>query len=76
MDAFLHPDLESMRTELVGHGLSKDLAEQVLGEVYTPAVLSRQMRATSRLTRRYLDELGAFDDPQAAAELHTYGYAP
>jgi hypothetical protein len=76
MDAFLHPDLESMRTELVGHGMSKDLAEQVLGEVYTPAVLSRQMRATSRLTRRYLDELGAFDDPQAAAELHTYGYAP
>jgi len=74
MDTFLRPDLESMRTELVRQGLSEDQAEQVLGEIYTPDVLSRQVRATSRLTRRYLDELGAFDDPQSAAELHAYGY--
>jgi len=76
MDAFLHPDLEGMRAELVGHGLTEDLAEQVLGEVYTPEVLGRQMRATSRQIRRYLDDLGAFDDPEAAAELHAHGYAP
>ncbi|NWF29771.1 diiron oxygenase [Streptomyces sp. PKU-EA00015] len=75
MDAFLLPDLESLRAELTGYGLSKEQVEQVVGEVYTPEVLSRHSRATSRMTRRYLDQLGAFDDPRAQAELHAHGYA-
>ncbi|HET6356855.1 diiron oxygenase [Streptomyces sp.] len=74
MDAFLLPDLESLRTELTGYGLSADQVEQIIAEVYTPEVLSRHSRATSRMTRRYFEQLGAFDDPRALAELHAHGY--
>ncbi|MEU1513136.1 diiron oxygenase [Streptomyces sp. NPDC005811] len=69
MDAFLRPDLDALREELTGYGLSKDDAEQVLAEVYTPKVLGAHFRATSQQTRRYFHELGAFDDPMARAAL-------
>ncbi|MFE2644587.1 diiron oxygenase [Streptomyces nigra] len=74
MDAFLLPDLDSLRIELTGYGLSTDEAEQVITEVYTPDVLSEHTRVTSRMTRRYFEQLGAFDDPAALADLHAHGY--
>ncbi|KUL39713.1 diiron oxygenase [Streptomyces regalis] len=73
MDAFLRPDLDALREELAGYGLSKDHVEQVIAEVYTPEVLADHFRATSQQTRRYFRDLGAFDDRAAQAELAAHG---
>lgn len=73
MDAFLRPDLDALRTELVGYGLKRDEVEQVVTEVYTPEVLSEHARATSQQTRRYFRELGAFESAEAQDELAAYG---
>ncbi|MFC5215346.1 diiron oxygenase [Streptomyces coerulescens] len=73
MDAFLRPDLDALRAELAGYGLSKDDVEQIVAEVYTPEVLADHSRATSQQTRRYFRDLGAFDDPVAQSELAAYG---
>ncbi|GAA2422331.1 diiron oxygenase [Streptomyces glaucus] len=73
MDAFLRPDTEALRAELTGYGLTRDSAEQVAAEVYTPEVLSSHALATSRQARRYFRELGAFDDAQVRDELAAYG---
>lgn len=72
MDAFLRPDLDALREELAGYGLSRDDVEQVVAEVYTPEVLGEHSRATSQQTRRYFRELGAFDEPMTRAELAAY----
>jgi hypothetical protein len=75
MDAFLRPDTEALREELTGYGLTREEADQVVAEVYTPEVLSTHALATSRQTRRYFRDLDAFDTPEVQDELNKYGLA-
>ncbi|MGX9887323.1 diiron oxygenase [Streptomyces sp. NPDC002276] len=74
MDAFLRPDLVAMGAELASYGMDSDAVEQTLAEVYSPEILNAHARATSRMTRRYFEAVGAFADPKAKDELHSYGY--
>jgi hypothetical protein len=75
MHAFLQPDVDAIRVELVGYGLSRDAAEQVLREVYAPEVVRAHSRAVSQQTRRYFEDLDAFEDPEALDQLAAYGFA-
>ncbi|MFF2773864.1 diiron oxygenase [Streptomyces sp. NPDC058052] len=73
IEAFLRPDLPAVRHELDGYGLSRDEAERVIAETYTPEAVGAHLAATSRQTVRYFEGLGAFDDPEAADELRRHG---
>jgi hypothetical protein len=73
IDAFLRPDLDAIRLELAGYGLSRSAAEQITGEVYTPDVVREHVRGTARQTVRYLLALDVLDDPRAAEEFHRFG---
>ncbi|MDX2292338.1 MULTISPECIES: diiron oxygenase [Streptomyces] len=74
MHAFLHPDMDALREELAGYGMPRDDVEQVLAEVFTPAVLSEHALATSRQTRHYFELLGACSSAEAVEELVRYGF--
>jgi hypothetical protein len=74
MDAFLRPDLVALGAELASYGMDSDAVEQTLAEVYSPEILNGHARATSRMTRRYFEAVGAFADPKARDELQSYGY--
>ncbi|MFJ8039572.1 diiron oxygenase [Kitasatospora sp. NPDC096147] len=74
MDAFLRPDLDALKGELATYGLSRDEAEQVAAEVYSPEVVGAHSRATSRMTRRYFESAGAFAIPEAVDQLAVYGF--
>ncbi len=76
MDAFLRPDIEALRLELAGYGLSAQETEQIAAEVYTPEVVAEHARATSAQTRRYFADLGAFDSAAAQDEMAAYGFRP
>jgi hypothetical protein len=76
LDTFLRPDLDTLRVELGGYGLTRDDTEQVIAEVYAADVLATHGRNASRQVRRYFEEVGAFDDPAARAELVARGFAP
>lgn len=60
--AFLNPDLPAVRAELLGYGLSRDDAEQVVAEVYDERTVREYARDTARLTMRHFAAVGALDD--------------
>jgi hypothetical protein len=61
--AFLHPDRPAIREELLGYGLSRDDAEQVIAEVYDERTVREYARDTSRLTVRHFASVGVLEDP-------------
>ncbi|HET9081693.1 MAG TPA: diiron oxygenase [Trebonia sp.] len=75
IDAFLRPDLPTLRQELTAYGITPEDVEQILAETYAPHVVAAHARSTARHTLRYFDELGAFDDQRARDQLHEHGLA-
>ncbi|MDX8053969.1 diiron oxygenase [Lentzea sp. BCCO 10_0798] len=71
--AFLHPDLPAVREELLGYGLSRDDAEQVLAEVYDEHTVREYARDTARLTLRHFASVGVLDDPAARDRFEELG---
>jgi hypothetical protein len=71
--AFLHPDLPSVREELLAHGLSADDSEQVLAEVYDERKVREHARGTARLTLRHFTSVGVLDDPAARERFEELG---
>ncbi|WP_341718658.1 diiron oxygenase [Micromonospora sp. FIMYZ51] len=76
IDAFVRPDTAAMTAELTGYGLSRQQAEQVVAEIYTPDILRAHAAGTARQTVAYLRELEAFGDPAVIDECHRYGLLP
>ncbi|MFD7625417.1 diiron oxygenase [Streptomyces sp. NPDC059851] len=73
VDAFLRPDTDAIREELLGYGLSHDSAEQVLAEVYDECTVAAHTRLTAKRTLHYFTSLDVLDDPEVAQEFRTYG---
>ncbi|MCX4526997.1 MULTISPECIES: diiron oxygenase [unclassified Streptomyces] len=73
IDAFLRPDTDAIREELLGYGLSRDSAEQVLAEVYDECTVAAHTRMTSKRTLHYFTSLDVLDDPRVEQEFRTYG---
>jgi hypothetical protein len=71
--AFLHPDLPSIRAELMSYGFTRDQTEQVLAETYTPAAVGGYVRASTTSLIRYLRELEVFEDPEAGDRFRAVG---
>jgi para-aminobenzoate N-oxygenase AurF len=71
-DAFLRPDLPALRAELVGYGLSRDEAEQVLAEVLPEGLIRKTARDAAQQTVHHFTRLGALDDPEIRAAFETY----
>lgn len=72
--AFLEPDRESLTAELCGYDLSRDEAEQVVGETFTEEVVGDYARMTARHTLKYCREAGVFDHLSAVERLHELGF--
>ncbi|MFD8805375.1 diiron oxygenase [Streptomyces sp. NPDC059597] len=71
--AFLQPDRDAIRGELLAYGLGRDDAEQVLAEVYDEETVATHTRATAKRTLHYFTALDVLDDPRAKEEFHAYG---
>jgi P-aminobenzoate N-oxygenase AurF len=74
IDAFLHPDIRAIAEDLRDQGISADDAEQVVAEIYTSNLVRDHMSITSRQTRKHFRELGAFDDPEIAEAMASWGF--
>ncbi|MFJ7335488.1 diiron oxygenase [Streptomyces sp. NPDC101110] len=71
--AFLQPDLDAVRAELLGYGLTRDDAEQVLAEVYDAKTVAAHTRATAKRTISYFVALDVLDDPMVEHEFRAHG---
>lgn len=67
---FLDPDLEGMREDLLGVGVSTDRAEQVLGDCFDDGRLLVQRQSMARQTLQYFTELGTFEAHELQERLH------
>lgn len=75
VDMFLTVDLAAVESDLRSAGLSADDAHQVAVQTYRTEDVARQKRQASSRTLRYFDELDAFRDASAQAELIRFGLA-
>ncbi|MBM0201674.1 diiron oxygenase [Micromonospora sp. NPDC051227] len=76
INAFLRPDTDAIRSELISYGLARDDAEQVLAEVYDEKTVLAHTRATAVRTVQYFATLDALELPSVEAEFHRYGLLP
>jgi len=61
--AFLSPEQDSLRAELAGYGMDREVVETILAEVYAPSVIDSYARQTAARTIGYVEQLDAFSDP-------------
>lgn len=73
INAFLAPDEDAVRNDLLFAGLGEDAVEQILSETYRTSGAHRQMAASATQTLSYFRTLGAFDTQQSIEELNRYG---
>jgi hypothetical protein len=66
IEAFLRPDFDDMRAELLGYGLAREAVEQVLAETFPDAVVEADRRRIARYTVRYFVEVGALEVAEVA----------
>ncbi|MEU9050267.1 diiron oxygenase [Streptomyces sp. NPDC048384] len=71
--AFLQPDRDAIRAELLEYGLPRDDAEQVVAEVYDEATVAAHTRATAKRTLHYFTALDVLDDPRTKEEFRVHG---
>lgn len=70
---FVDPDIPSVENEIIGYGLSRDAAKQVVGELFPDRAVSSYARAVAQQTIRHFSSVGALDDPGVRAEFMAYG---
>jgi hypothetical protein len=73
LDAFLRPDFDDARKEMLGYGLSRDAVEQIVTESYPAPAVDADRRHVARYTVRYFEEVGALDHPEVAAAFDRAG---
>lgn len=76
INAFLSPDTDAIRAELLSYGLARDDAEQVLAEVYDEEIVRTHTQATAQRTVQYFTALDALELPSVEAEFHRFGLLP
>lgn len=72
VDAFLRPDVDAARAELLGYGMARDDVEHVLADVYAEPAMQAFTRGAAQHTVRLFAELGALDVAAADAEFRRY----
>jgi len=73
MAEFTAPDLNGLRRELAGYGLTAREAYAVCDELHSPERLRTEMAATGAATLRYLERCGALSHGRVSDELGTAG---
>ncbi|MFD5326767.1 diiron oxygenase [Streptomyces sp. NPDC127092] len=70
---FTDPDIPSVESEVVGYGLSRDEARQIVSELFPAAAVTAYAKSVAQQTVRHFASVGALDDEQVRAEFAAHG---
>ncbi|GHB75648.1 hypothetical protein GCM10010347_52570 [Streptomyces cirratus] len=70
---FTDPDVPSVEKEIVGYGLPRDDAKQIVAELFPDASVTAYAKSVAQQTVRHFASVGALDDEQVRAEFAAYG---
>jgi hypothetical protein len=73
IQAFLRPEVTSVREELLGYGVGRTDVDQVVDEVFMTSSVLAQVRATAAPVIRRFAELDVLDDRAAVEEFQAQG---
>lgn len=76
MTEFIAPDLDGLRRELTGYGLTREEADTMCDELYSPERLRAETAAKGAATLRYLEGCGALGHGRVSDALGIAGLAP